>query len=113
MNKTLFYLLLPFMPKYWIMNESFSKEWDNTLNKLLSKYNFTERTEHTAYLGQNKIWIANHPHASMTPYQLLSCEFRPSRYTVYKAYEKLNKDAPKIKKKHLETIDSINKQEGF
>lgn len=75
----------PFTPNY-----PYSEEWDYILNGYLDKYNFTKCTDHTAMLGDIKVWVANHPYASFTPYECLSNlgKVSASRDTIDKAHKK-------------------------
>lgn len=81
-------------PRYWLMNNSYSKSWDKELIKLMDEHTFINQTEHTAQLGDKIIWIENHPYASFTDYSNsdLTRDYRPSRKTIYKAMQKLKKD---------------------
>ena len=79
-----------FMPHYWILNNSYSYIWDMKLNILLKKSKFTNIIRYTAYLGKTKIWIANHPYASFTPYHPNTTNYgRPSRHTIHNAKKQL------------------------
>lgn len=84
-----------FMPHYWLMNERYSPNWDSKLNKLLDCFEFTDIEEFRAKLGEEVIWIANHPYASFTPYNS-SMNFRASRLTIYRAEQKLNRIRVKV-----------------
>lgn len=91
MNKedTIGWVKVILSPSYWIMNDSYSKVWDNELTRLMSEHKFTKLSTHTAYLGDVCIWVGNHPYASFTPY---GANIRPSRLTIMRAYEKLIED---------------------
>lgn len=95
MRKLFFYLTLPLRPIYWVMNESYDKHWDDKLTELLSKYEFRDITNYHASLGDNRLWISNHPYASFV-FDLrinddIIEEVRPSRYTLHIARKKLLK----------------------
>jgi len=59
----------------------------------MDKYDFDRVSKHTATLGNSTISISNHPYSSfcLWKYQDKTRDL-PSRYTVYKAYQKLQKD---------------------
>ena len=84
---------LIFNPRYWGMNESYSPQWDKKLRYLMKEHTFRDlgNTGCSAVLGNEEIWVANHPYASFTN-GFNKSEGRPSRLTIYKAYEKLIKD---------------------
>lgn len=86
-------------PRYWIMNNSYSAEWNKELKFLMKNHVFVINdydTKCTAKLGSREIWIANHPYASFTRYSRYSFfggeSGRPSRLTIYKAKQKLERD---------------------
>ncbi len=81
-----------FHPSYWLMNEPFSESWDEVLNKLLEKYAFEPCCERTVKLNGIRIWVANHPFASMTPYGQTMPSFRPKRRTIARAFRKMQSD---------------------
>ena len=101
-NKVCLFLFFLFKPPFWLMNHPYHKEWDNKLLEIMDKYKFTDRQAYTAKLGNNLIWISNYPYDCFYPYQCLGPTFniRPSRMTIYKAKEKLEK-LIKIKSKKL------------
>ena len=74
-------------PSCWIQNETYSRQWDRKLNQLLALHRFESITTHTALIGGVEIWIENHPYASFTPQNGISC--RPKRITILRAYDKL------------------------
>lgn len=79
-----------FRPSFWLMNDPYSPLWDSQFNKLLDVHEFTNITDFTAFLGDQKIWITNYPYACFHPYGWLGKEeFRPSRLTILRAYRKL------------------------
>ena len=82
-----------FMPHYWVMNHPYNKQVDEFINQLLDTYEFTNIGDHTATLGNVTIWISNHPYASMTlyGYRYALEKYRPSRLTIKRAKQKLNK----------------------
>lgn len=84
------FLFTLFHPSYWIMNEEYSKEWDDYFNNLMKKHSFVYHDKYYSKIGNNFVWIANHPYASFTPET--NSAIRPSRRTIYKAYKKYNKD---------------------
>lgn len=86
-------------PQYWIMNEWYSSKWDKELNDLMGRYDF--ETEPHSYsnlivkLGDKQIWVGNHPYASFTDYSVRNIPGRPSKLTIYKAKQKLERDLKK------------------
>lgn len=92
-NRFILNLQFIFRPSYWCMLYPYSKEWDRKLNKLLDEERFKEISFCTAVLGTQKIWIANHPYASFTPYGIYDrIEVRSSRLTIKRARKKLLND---------------------
>lgn len=82
-------------PRYWIMNEWYSSKWDKELNNLMKNHNFVLTfgfSDCTAKLGDWEIWIANHPYASFTDHSFRNIPGRPSKLTIYKAKQKLERD---------------------
>lgn len=93
-----------FKPSYWIMNQPYSKDMDEIMQKLLDKYEFKDITQHTAYLGEYEIWIENRPYACMLIRGYLD-KCRPSRLTIKRGLDKLDKE----KKTWENELKSINK----
>lgn len=79
-------------PNYWLMNYSYSKDWDNELNRLMNEHTFINIDEFTAKLGDRIIWITNYPFASFREYIGMYSTKRPSKKTIYKAMKKLKRD---------------------
>ena len=84
-----------FKPHYWLMNNSYNKEWDEKLNQLMDKYpiefgpvNSLDGEIHTITLGGNLIWIANYPYAYASPYSYTRSidDVRPSRLTIQRLH---------------------------
>lgn len=75
-------------PSYWIMNNTYSKNWDNKLNYLLDNYDFEYIDPYISKLGNIIIWTTNHPYASFKP---RNSDIRASRKTIYKANKKYKK----------------------
>jgi len=84
------FLRVLFTPSCWFQGNMYSAEWDRQLKELLKTYRFTEIGEHTAKLGSCVVWIANHPYASFSPYNM---DARPKRSTVLLAHERLVRDS--------------------
>lgn len=80
-----------FTPSCWMQNESYSKEWEEELKELMDKHKFSSIGTHTAKLGEQEIWVANHPYSSFTPYPK-HVGVRPSRATILEAHDKLIRD---------------------
>ena len=102
-------------PKYWFMNYSYNKEWDEKVKSLLKNNRFIKMCSYRAKLGDTILWIENHPYASFctgTP-SLTNKEYRPSRLTIHRAKKKLDKEAKFIQEtKPLTTLEirGINQQ---
>lgn len=87
------WFLILINPKYWMMNDPYSKLWDIKLNYLMENNKFKSIDHYTAFLGNNCIWISNHPYASFELYnRLYKLEVRPSRITILRAHRKLVND---------------------
>jgi cytidylate kinase len=85
-------LKLIFKPSYWLMNHGYSAAWDKALNELLDEHTFKNIGEHTAQLGHLTIWIENHPYASFTVWHGAPGSVRPSRLTIERARNLLERD---------------------
>lgn len=85
-----------FRPKFWLMNDPYDKDWDNEFNVLLDEHTFSNIDEHTAKLGDTRIWIANYPFACFKKYEnsryLYNLGKRPSRLTILRAKKLLDRD---------------------
>ena len=88
--KILDFIRFLFMPHYWIMNYSYSPQYDYYLNKLLDDFDFELINKHNARLGPAKIWIANYPYACFTDDAFVGV--RPKRRTILRARKKINKE---------------------
>src|ERR1035437_7534762 len=99
---------------WWTMNTTYSKKWDKELNDLMKSHTFTldplvnlgaglaiaggffyytrngndEKLICSANLGNNVIWVANHPYASFVPVVPNDNRHRPSRLTIIRAMRK-------------------------
>ncbi len=78
-----------FRPKFWLMNDSYDKDWDNEFNRLLYEHTFSDIDEHTAKLGDTEIWIANYPFAC---FRKRYADKRPSRLTILRAKKQFDRD---------------------
>lgn len=98
--KSLIFIL---MPHYWLMNERYSKLWDDKLNNLMDEYEFKiESQGYIATLGTHRIWICNYPYSC---FELLKDDsycsgfgLRPSRLTILRAWKKLKIETGEYKK---------------
>lgn len=92
-------------PLHWISNDSYDSQWNEDLNYLLANNNFTDIGECTAKLGNNLIWIANHPYASFQSYgyNISKESGRPSKLTIIRAKRKLDKDRKDAKNVYVNT----------
>jgi len=77
-----------FKPNYWLMNYSYSKEWNKKLNDMMDKYYFSDTSIYAAYLGDKYIWVGNYPYASFTG-SIYGYTYRPSRLTIKRARKHL------------------------
>jgi len=77
-------------PSCWVQNYSYSRVWDMKLQKLLDNHKFVpvRGGSHINKLGEQEVWTANHPYASMRPYSP-DIPIRPSRITMLKAHDRL------------------------
>ncbi len=81
-------------------------QWSNHLEALLCFESFSQSgvvdSMHTALLGENMVWIANHPYASFAPYEKMMSPFSknkaclPSRFVVYLAEQKCRREGIKL-----------------
>ena len=78
------------------MNHPYDKDWDNEFNMLLVEHTFSDIDEHTAKLGDTKIWIANYPYACFRKRTAgtytIYVRKRPSRLTILRAKKLLDRD---------------------
>lgn len=99
LNDLIIQIWVAINPRYWIMNEWYSSKWDKELNDLMERYDFeTEPHSYThliVKLGDKQIWVGNHPYASFTDYSVRNIPGRPSKLTIYKAKQKLERDLKK------------------
>ena len=111
MRKFILNLQFVFKPSYWLMNNRHSKEVDKLMNHLLDNFEFTDIKSCTAKLGDVTIWIENQPYSCMYPYIHGKIQFsRPSRLTIKKGIDKLNKS---MMEEHLKKIsDTYHKAES-
>lgn len=87
------------------MNQPYSKDMDDIMNKLLDEYEFTDIDIHTAKLGEYEIWTSNEPYACMVIRDYVN-KCRPSRLTIKKGLKKLYVEKNKWKKE----LQILNKQ---
>lgn len=77
-------------PVYWSCLQTFDKEWDVKLNKLLDEHSLFYEDKYTAFLGKQEFWII----------RLCNCRKafsndRPSRKTVRRVLKLVRKTFPK------------------
>lgn len=95
-----------FKPSFWLRSRPYSKEWDETLSRLIDEGHYFENiSEFTATIAGVEVWIANYPYASFDPLSKDNKGKRiygplPSRLTAERAYERLF--ASVVKKAMLE-----------
>lgn len=81
-----------FKPKFWILNNKYSEEWDVELNQSMLNNDFEKIDEYYTKLGDGEnIWIKNHPYGSFIKGDPVLGE-RPSRLTLLKAQKKYRFD---------------------
>ena len=84
-----------FRPDYWVMTESFNREWDEKLNLLMDKFppvfgpiNDLNGKIHTVSFGGVEVWVENYPYGYGTPHSLKG--MRPSRVTILRLHKLIN-----------------------
>lgn len=96
MLKTIKNLQFLFRPNFWLMNEPFSKEWDDKLNQLMDKFepvlgrpSSLDGVIHTVEFGGHCVWISNYPYAYGKPYStsMIFNGVRPSRLTILRLHK--------------------------
>lgn len=111
-----------FRPNYWIMNESYSKGWDELLNHLMTEHkddyvlgdvNPLDGKIHTVSFGDFVVWVENYPYAFGTPY-IVPADYakkvtryrnvRPSRLTIQRLHTMINDN--KIEAMRTGSVDS-------
>ena len=108
-----------FRPKWWLMNQPYSKEVDEIILELLEKHEFKNicSTKCTAELGKATIWIENRPYQTIYLYDSCLSKFRPSRLTILKGLNKLKKleEQEKVKEvsNYLDCVTSIRRKLGL
>ena len=91
MNDFMYWIRVLINPAFWLMNDPYSEQWDRRFNELAKAHKFKPgKTHHTAYLGDQEIWVANYPYAAFKPF--VDRSVRPSRVTIFKAKMKLKHD---------------------
>ena len=92
------FFIVNFNSEFKFFGRPYNKQWNRKLKRLLRDNIFTNITEHTADLGEVKIWIANYPYTTFHEYFNIRStnqqreEFRPSKMTILKAKRKLDAD---------------------
>jgi len=83
-----YFLKILLTPNCWLRNYGYCKHLNKRILKELKNPIFTEVREHSATINGLQLWVSNYPRAYGTTYkgQLL-----PSRYTVFKLRDALNK----------------------
>lgn len=83
-----------FMPKYWLMNNPYSKEWDTKLNELIDEFepvidrpNLIDGLVYIIYFGDYGVWVQNYPYGYGNFYthkngKVYPRGYRPSRKTI-------------------------------
>lgn len=83
------FLTAVFSPSLWTQIHPYSREWDRELKRLMTKHKFQIEDRYVASLGGVKVWIENHPYASMRPQGIC---VRAKRATIAAATKKLVAD---------------------
>jgi len=81
-----------FRPKFWSSAWPYDKDWDDELNILLDEHRFTYINDYTAKLGGTEIWVANYPYASFWKRTNESNYKLPSKLTILRVKEQLERD---------------------
>lgn len=71
------------LPDYWPAIGQYDPDWDAELLELIQIYRFVPIDKYQATLGQNIIWVRNHPYGSFTLDG--HSKYRPKRLTKFKA----------------------------
>lgn len=74
-------------PACWSQHCPYDERWDAALNDLLDRYEFRDFGHCTAMLGPVRMWIENHPYASMHPDRI---RVRAKRATILRAGDQLD-----------------------
>ena len=77
-------------PSYWLMNHTYSKEWEDVLMREVDLHGFVMVDRFEAKVGKLRVWIENHPYASF--YQKNGIQVRPSRFNIKKLHDRLIAD---------------------
>lgn len=90
MSKCKMFFRILTTPSCWIRNYRTNKFWDKKINQCLDNPCFSSLSEHAVMLNGMKIWIENHPYASVRD---VCCKKlgMPSRATVFRFYDALQK----------------------
>ena len=93
-----------FMPHFWLMQNEYSKRWDLELNQLMDEkssiigyYNHLDNSYLTAKIGGSTIWIGNYPYSYGIGSMFQQPEVRPSRQTILRLKNYINKNMDKSK----------------
>lgn len=77
-------------PTCWFRSYKISPEWDKKLNSELDNPDFTCLEKHSVKLNGQKVWIANHPYASCSPYPGQdTINILPKRTTIFRFFDAL------------------------
>lgn len=75
------HLMMILNPLFWFQSDNFCSEWDTSLRELLLSRRFVRRSDTTVKIGQNLVWVANHPYGSFA--RCVGDEMvRPKRSTI-------------------------------
>lgn len=92
MLNELYYLLRVLItPSCWIRNYPTNNYWDRSVRLNLKNPDFTLINRCEVRLNGKKIWIANHPYASVTDAETHNDNVMPSRRTVFMFGDALDK----------------------
>lgn len=82
-----------FLPHYWMMNEPYSKHWDDLLNQMINDPTFKMQIDSRYVVTLDtkertiEVWIENYPYGFATPRTGNYKDIRPSKLTISKFKE--------------------------
>jgi len=105
-KKMLFYLILPFLPRSWLVIANYDKAVDENLENVLKSPNITDCTEFYATINGQELWCASTPHNCGMTCLSNSLLLRPSRYNMYRFSKLVNDQVPNAHDKVLKEAQS-------
>lgn len=116
MNKFILTLYFILNPKWWSMNDNYSKQWDIIINQLLDTHKLKVIDQYRVKLGNIEIWISKHDAygyvlSPLSEYKrgefYIYRKVRPSRYTIYRLHKRLKIDSMSIEDLREYKINSL------